>query len=127
MTDNIYADSVDLYQDLVDCQWIKDKIRASDKYAQNMYAAMCNVVWYKQLLIPALRGANTWTTTWRTSGGIISAIRGGGDYMDWYCSGIAPDQDDTFNNTINGSVPEGTITIEIAEDLKKLGWTGEKR
>jgi len=36
------------------------------------------------------------------------------DYIDWYCSGIS-DKD--------GSVQEGTISEEIKEDLKKLGWS----
>lgn len=125
MNNDIYADSVDLLQDLIDCQWIKDKIRSSDKYAQNLYAAMCNVIWHKQLLIPALRGANTWSTTWRAAGGVISTIRNDGDYMNWYCSGIAP-EDDTDGIGIE-AVPEGTITMEIAEDLAKLGWRGEPR
>jgi hypothetical protein len=41
-------------------------------------------------------------------------MREEGDYMDWYCSGMIPDADDT--------VEEGTVTIEIEEILNEMGW-----
>jgi len=36
--------------------------------------------------------------------------------MDWYCSGIINDE------SPKGCVPEGVVTIEIIDDLKRLGW-----
>jgi hypothetical protein len=53
-----------------------------------------------------------------------------GDYIDWYCSGMGGlsmqwDEDkETFEEwqVRTKYVPEGTVTEEIKEDLKKLGW-----
>jgi hypothetical protein len=61
--------------------------------------------------------------TWRSAGGIVADLQDkGGDYMDWYCSGIG---DGLGNGDTDGSqnfVSEGTVTDEIAADLALLGW-----
>jgi hypothetical protein len=116
-----------LYQDMMDCQWLKDKLRTSDSYAQNMYAAMCNMRWQKAEVWPTLKD-EYWSASWRSSGGIVAELRAKGeDYMDYYCSGIKggmsydPADDDEYFAK-NNYVSEGEVTEEIAADLAKLGW-----
>lgn len=100
--------------DLLTTDWILEKVRANEIYAQNLYAAMCNNDFQKLDLIPILKD-QTWSCSWRYAGGIVANMRQQGDYIDWYCSGIRDSHDD-------GSVPEMIVTDEIREDLKKLGW-----
>jgi hypothetical protein len=115
----------DMYQEILDCQWIKDKIRNSKTYAQNMYAAMCNMQWQKRDVMPILKD-ELWSCSWRSAGGKMAEIRGGGeDYMDYYCSGIRNvDYDEEINKTWDekGFASEGEVTDEIRHDLGLLGW-----
>jgi hypothetical protein len=46
-------------------------------------------------------------------------MREEGDYIDWYCSGIMTSD---INETNDKSVSEGTVTEEIINDLKLIGW-----
>lgn len=109
--------------DLVTTDWILEKVRASESYAQNLYAVMCNREFQKLDVLPILK-EQTWGCSWRYAGGIIADMRQEGDYIDWYCSGIRNDgyQDNLDVKYPNGFVPEGFATEEIKEDLKKLGW-----
>lgn len=107
-----------LEYDLRSTKWICDKVKASDSYAQNLYAAMCNMQFQKLDVMPILKNQR-WSCSWRSSGGIIADMREEGDYIDWYCSGIRNDDDP---ETTSHYVPEGVVTSEIAADLKKLGW-----
>ena len=100
--------------DLRSTQWIIDKVKASDVYAQNLYAAMCNNDFTKNDVIPILT-EKRWHRSWRSAGGIIADMREEGDYIDWYCSGGGADNDKNF-------VPESHVTDEIRNDLLKLGW-----
>ena len=100
-----------------------DKVKASDAYAQNLYAAMCNMTWQSREFWQELKG-ETWSCSWRHSGGIISDMQEKGDYIDWYCSGIGNAE---LGNGLTGAdgtgyVPEGTVTEEIELDLNRLGW-----
>lgn len=104
--------------DLVTTEWILDKVRASESYAQNLYAAMCNNGFIKLEVIPVLKGEE-WSCSWRYAGGIVADMRQEGDYIDWYCSGIGDVQDDPNRNKYVG---EGCITDEIRNDLQRLGW-----
>ena len=120
--------------DLVTTDWILEKVRADEAYAQNLYAAMCNNGFIKLDVIPILT-EKEWSCSWRYAGGIVADMRQEGDYIDWYCSGIR----DTFHNDDDTTkyteeqlarlevtkryAPEGRITKEIREDLQKLGWT----
>ncbi len=111
----------DLEYDLRTTQWILDKVRASDTYAQNLYAAMCNNSFMKIEIIPMLK-EDTWSCSWRSAGGIIADMREQGDYINWYCSGIG---EGLGNGDIDGTksyVAESTVTSEIKQDLEKLGW-----
>lgn len=116
-----------LEYDLRTNQEILNKVRQSGVYAQNLYAAMCNMQWVKD--------AAPWSCSWRYSGGIIADMRQEGDYIDWYCSGIGypermsaeewikltPEQEQWFTDALD-YVGEGFVTEEIKKDLLKLGW-----
>ena len=114
-----------------DSQWFKDKIRASDIYAQNVYAALCNMQWQPLEVVPILKN-ETWSCTWRSAGGIVADLRSKGeDYMDYYCSGMGgvaalPEEigdEDRLEAEFaaRGHVSEGTVTDEIREDFLRLG------
>jgi hypothetical protein len=118
----------DLEDEIRACPEIMAKIQADDRrYAQNLYAAWCNMQWCKREMWPVLK-EEYWTASWRGAGGIVADLRGQGEnYMDYYCSGMrgglsfdGKEDDDYFERT--GFVSESDITEEIAEDLNKLGW-----
>ena len=118
--------------DLLTTGWILDKVRGSKSYAQNLYAAMCNMRFVKKDLFPYLRqdpDKDLVSYSWRYAGGIIADMRQEGDYIDWYCSGMGGLNHDFEGDETNeqwqkrtGYVPESVITEEIEADLLKLGW-----
>jgi hypothetical protein len=118
----------DLEYDLRTTSWILAKVRESDRYAQNLYAAMCNMTWQSREFWQELKG-ETWSCSWRHAGGIIADMQQKGDYIDWYCSGMGglnqeydgEESNETWQKR-TGYVPEGTVTEEIELDLNKLGW-----
>jgi len=109
-----------LEYDLRSTKWICDKAKASDAYAQNIYAALCNQDWQKNEVWPLLKG-ETYSCSWRYAGGIVADMREQGDYIDWYCSGIRGEQGIDYEPPLT-FVSEGTVTDEIREDFFKLGW-----
>ena len=124
----------DLETDLRTTEWILEKVRSSEVYAQNLYAAMCNNEFIKQEVIPIL-SEQKWSCSWRYAGGIIADMRQQGDYIDWYCSGIrnSADLDDESYLALSKAeqeayliqkrfVSESHVTDEIYDDLMKLGW-----
>lgn len=109
-----------LEYDLVTTDWILEKVRANDEYAQNLYAAMCNNGFIKLEVIPILK-QEEWSCSWRYAGGIIADMQQKGDYIDWYCSGIRGGM--SYDDDIQIEfVPEGCITDEVRSDLQRLGW-----
>lgn len=122
-----------LEYDLRTTGWILDKVRASDVYAQNLYAAICNNEFQKIDVFPILADQKC-SYSWRYAGGIIADMQQKGDYIDWYCSGIRgePLDDDQFQQLTTEQreqyieskqyVCESIVTDEIRADLKKLGW-----
>jgi hypothetical protein len=115
--------------DLRSSKELCDKVKQSDNYAQNLYAAMCNMTWQSREFWQELKG-EVWSCSWRSSGGIIADMREEGDYIDWYCSGIGNEE---YGNGLDGTkpvedeagrtyVPEGQVTEEIELDLNRLGW-----
>ena len=117
--------------DLLTNDWILEKVRADDAYAQNLYAAMCNNDFIKMEVVPILRqdpDKDFWGASWRYAGGIIADMQQKGDYIDWYCSGMGgggwEKDEETFSEWAARTkyVPEGCITDEIRNDLQRLGW-----
>ena len=120
--------------DLRSTKWICDKAKSNKSYAQNLYAAMCNMQFVKNDIWPLLKDQR-WSASWRYAGGIVADMCGKGDYMDWYCSGIqgeiseeelakmSVEQQERHHWYKKNFVGEGVVTDEIREDLKKLGWT----
>lgn len=124
-----------LERDMKDTAWFVDKVRASEGYAQNVYAALCNNAFQKLEVMPVLKD-EVWSCTWRYAGGLVADIRCEGDYMDWYCSGIRymglynedemttplSEEQMTYLETTKNFVAESVVTEEISEDFKLLGW-----
>jgi len=119
-----------LEHDLCSTEWILNKVRQSDSYAQNLYAALCNMQFIKLEIVPILND-DYWSCSWRYAGGIIANMQETGDYINWYCSGMGGfATDDDFDNDKYMSkkkyVPEGTVTDEVRVDLRKLGWVAKE-
>lgn len=118
----------DLEYDLRTTDWILEKARTREEYAQNIYAALCNIRWQKKELFPIL-GEQFWSCSWRKAGGIVADILQKGDYIDWYCSGMGGLNQEYNGDETNeewqartGYVSEGVVTDEIKEDFGKIKW-----
>ena len=111
----------DMEDDMQNSALIMTKIK-NDIYAQNLYAAMCNMRWQKSEVWPVLKN-DLWSCTWRSSGGIVAELQGKGDYLDWYCSGMGGLTVYPTAGVKDGYVPESVVTEEIQADFRKLGWT----
>lgn len=101
----------DMEYDLRTCENIINKCKNSEKYSQNLYAALCNNIFKKE--------GKEWSCSWRHAGGIVANLREQGDYIDWYCSGIGNEE----KNCKIDFVEEGFVIDEINSDLTNLGWT----
>jgi hypothetical protein len=115
--------SPNLEQELLLSEHITQKCQNSKSYSQNLYAAMCNRDFQRNNTWPILTDQK-WSCSWRHAGGIVADMRGSGDYIDWYCSGIGND-DAGYGldaRPATGYVPEGKVTEEIELDLNQLGW-----
>ncbi len=110
-----------LERDLKSTSWLVDKVRGSKRYAQNLYAALCNNDFVKNDVWPILKN-ESWGCTWRYAGGIVSDIQEGDGYLDWYCSGMGSGLGNGDETGELGYVPEGYIADEIREDLLAIGW-----
>ena len=120
-----------LEYDLRTTEWILTKARASESYAQNIYAALCNNDFMKHDVFQVLK-ESTWGCSWRHAGGIVADMLGHGDYIDWYCSGMGgpasdydPEGTETFEQWRERTkfASEGDVTDEIREDFRRLGWS----
>jgi hypothetical protein len=124
-----------LEYDLRSTEWILEKVRGDDVYAQNLYAAMCNNDFTKREMWPILK-EQKWSCSWRHAGGIVADMKQEGDYIDWYCSGIRNDgylddpadpseltiEQEAIRKKFAAYVPESVVTDEIENDLFRLGW-----
>lgn len=110
----------DLEEDIKNDAIIMAKLQ-NDTYAQNVYAAVCNMRWQPQEVWSVLKD-EYWSTTWRGAGGMVADLRNcNEDYMDYYCSGInGDDLDET--DVRYGFMPEGEVTEEVLADFVRLGW-----
>jgi len=108
-------------QDMANSDWFVAKVCASDSYAQNLYAAMCNRQFVKNDIWSLIKD-QCWSASWRGAGDIVADMRKEGDYIDWYCSGIGEGLGNGDADGTKGYVPEGTITNEVRKDLFKLEW-----
>lgn len=83
-----------------DLQLLKGKVNEDYDFAQELYAALCNMQWKKHY--------QTYACSWRYAGGLIAEMRGmigEWDYLEFYCSGN-----------------EGRISERVKIELGKLGW-----
>jgi hypothetical protein len=71
--------------DLRTSEEMLSKVRNSDTYAQNLYAALCNNEFQELDMWPILKDQR-WSCSWRSAGGIVANMKMTGDYIDWYCS-----------------------------------------
>ena len=106
-----------LESDLNKSETIIKKIK-EDRYAQNLYAALCNNSFKKS------EDSESWSCSWRYAAGMVADMRRINyqyqeEYLDWYLSGSIYD--------LEGHVYllEGVISEEIREDLTSLGWIVE--
>jgi len=106
--------------DMSQSHMILEKVKR-DSYAQNLYAAMCNMQWQKSEVWPVLTN-ELWAVTWRSAGGIVADLQGQGDYLSWYCSGMSGGVDLDDEQLRADYVPESVVTDEIRADLASLGW-----
>ena len=113
----------DLWQELLKDTLIISKCK-NNTYAQNLYAALCNMQWQPTNAFNILRN-DLWSASWRRAGEIVASIRNithleRSDktletYSSWYCSSL-------IFNPPEGAVQEGVVTEEINRDLNNLGW-----
>lgn len=76
-------------------------IRASNDAASEMWSALANVDWRHT-------DGDEAGYSFRAAGDLVAAVRGSGEYMDWYCSG-----------------PYAVVADWIEEGLSSEGWTYE--
>lgn len=122
-----------LEYDLRSTDWMLEKVRGDNIYAQNLYAAMCNNNFQRLDTWPILTN-KTWSCSWRHAGGIVADMQETGDYINWYCSGIKGDNDvedelelteeqRAYHKEQTNYIAEGVVSYEIEQDLKQLGWS----
>jgi len=104
-----------LERDLRTTWWMVEKVQDKQIYAQNLYATLCNNEFAPKDTWAILQNIK-WSCTWRYAGGIIADIRGHGDYLDWYCSGICTDDQGELY------AEEGIVVPEVQIDLDSMGW-----
>ena len=105
-----------LERDIRSTDWVLNKIRKQEIYAQNLYAALCNNKYQPKDVWGILTNIN-WECSWRQSADLIAEIRQSEDYLTWYCSGSG-----FVGTDFAGFVEESFVTEEVLDDLDKIGW-----
>lgn len=94
-------DLMDLFEATVEVAF-GDLVRADKAVAVELWCALANVSWRHESAPGGL------LYTFRGAGDLVAALRGDGDYIDWYCCGR-----------------EGTVSKRVAFGLAGEGWTHE--
>ena len=76
-----------------------DWIRGREEYASATWGSLANVIWVHG------EGGET-SYSFRCAGSLIAEIRGGGHYMDWYCT-----------------APFGVLHPHVEDMMSKEGWS----
>lgn len=76
-----------------------ERMKQDDALCHEIWSALANVDWHR----PESNDSASYSL--RAVGDLVAAIRGSGDYLDWYCNSDYP-----------------SITDEIRRSLKKAGW-----
>lgn len=114
-----------LKQALKGTPWISEKIKRSEIYAQNMYAALCSNVFMSP---SAQEGAVDEESeevlsrlSWREAGALVAEIRDGETFLDWYCSGIFIDdrQGNAGNDSGFSEVKCNTGNVDMASNTNE--------
>lgn len=98
------------------------KLIKDTTFTQNLYAALCNIVWMKEK-----DKHNTCSFSWKEAGQIVASIRNkvlgtNDDYIKWWCSGSRH----PCSNACK-LVAEGTVTDKIEELFTNMNWTVYKQ
>jgi len=105
-----------LERDIRSAEWIINKVRDQEIYAQNLYAALCNNNFAPKDMWAILKNL-TWNCTWSYAADMIADIRQDDSYIHWYCSGTG------FAGTdFAGFVEESYVTDEIVSNFNDIGW-----
>lgn len=105
-----------LERDIRGANWIIDKVRHKEIYAQNLYAALCNNQYTPKDVWAILKNIQ-WDCSWSYAAIMISEIREDDSYHNWYCSGTG------FAGTdFTGFVEESYVTPEVESDIMEIGW-----
>lgn len=105
-----------LERDIRSTDWVLNKIRKQEIYAQNLYAALCNNHFQPRDTWGILSNI-TWSCDWRYAANLVADIRQTEDYLTWYCSGTGFKVLDLV-----GFVEESYITQEVETDITEMGW-----
>ncbi len=78
-----------------------EEMKENENLCHDIWSSLANVDWFH-------KKGDTATYSFRAAGDMIAAIRGHGDYMDWYCRS-----------------PYSSVSDYISELMEKEGWTHE--
>lgn len=79
-----------------------DQIKDDDSFASEIWSALTNVMWVNT-------NGDVARYSFRAAGDLVAAVRGSGDYMDWYCSG-----------------PSGVVSDAIRDSLARHNWATQE-
>jgi len=103
-----YDPNQDLEYVLKTSEYIRSKCTSSRSYSENLYRALCDVVWISKHPFAILK-RDSWNCSWRYAaeivGDLASTTEEMSDHLDWYSVG-----------------GEGIVSKELLEDLDKLGF-----